>query len=66
MSGGSEERIDGGSVSVFFGALAQAGMAVVDMEVPIGRGYVDSSRLDRLAVTNVSGRQRTRATENSR
>jgi hypothetical protein len=57
MRGGTEERVDGRTVAVFFGPAGEPNAAVVQVEVTIRRSDIDSAGLDRLTIGGVSRRQ---------
>jgi hypothetical protein len=57
MRSGTEERVDGRTMAVFFGPAGEPNVAVVQVEVTIRRSDIDSAGLDRLPIRGVSRRQ---------
>jgi hypothetical protein len=58
MGGRPEERIDCGSMAILFGPPAKTKVPVAQMKVEVGKGHINSARLDRLTVSGVPGRKR--------
>src|SRR5687768_4574189 len=65
MSSGTEERVDGGPVAVLLRSPGEANVSVIQMKVPIGRGNVNSPRLDWLPIPGVPRGNRARSSENA-
>jgi hypothetical protein len=52
---GAEERIQGRPMAVLLGPTGETHMTVGHVQVAIGRGYVDPTRLDGLSIAGVPG-----------
>jgi hypothetical protein len=62
--GAAEQRVDGRPVAVFPWPAGEVHVAGPQQDMVIGRGDVDTPRLDRLAVPDMGGRQRATAVQN--
>src|SRR3954465_15282292 len=64
MGCGPKEGIEGRPVTIFFGAPGQPSLTIAEMQVTIGRGYVNLAGLDRLATDDMASRQWTGPAQN--
>jgi hypothetical protein len=65
-SGRAEERVEGRPMTVLLGPARETHMTVGYVQVAVGRGYVDPTRLDGLSIARVVGGKWPRPVQNVR
>jgi hypothetical protein len=65
MGCGPKEGIDGRPVTIFFGSPGQPSLTIAEMQVTIGRGYVNPAGLYRLATDGMPSREWSGPAQNS-
>jgi len=65
MGCGPKEGIDGRPVTILFGTPGQPSLTIAEMQVTIGRGYVNPAGLDGLATDGMASWQWTGPAQNT-